>query len=59
MEQEINNLGEYEDFVELNRLTNEIHRIFDIELALPPYYNEKNLLGGVKWKRCGILMRMI
>lgn len=47
-----------EEIIRWNRMMNMIDEIFDRELALPDYYEEKNLHGGVEWIRCGILIRM-
>lgn len=53
MEETIYDLTDFdeEDLIRWNRLENDIEEIFDNA--------EKNLHGGVEWKRCGILMRMI
>jgi len=58
MEQKINELDIDEEVILLNSLAIKIQEIFNNELSLPLYYDQKILLGGVDKKWCGILMIM-
>lgn len=43
------------EVINMNSLLNDLDEIFNNALD----NKEKILLGGVEWKRCGILMKMI